>query len=116
MPYSLKNRNVLVTGGSKGLGAVIAAKFAAEGSNIAINYANDTAAAQSLKAELEKEHGVKAVVVKADAGSMAECKRCVEETIQALGGIDVIIGNAVSGAELVVGKLGGVKADLILGE
>lgn len=49
----------------RGLGAVIAHKFAAAGSNIAINYANNGKAARDLADSLEKDYGVNAVVVKA---------------------------------------------------
>ncbi|KAK5114986.1 hypothetical protein LTR85_010024 [Meristemomyces frigidus] len=94
MPYKLQDRSVLITGGSRGLGAEIARKFAAEGCNVAINYANNEAPAQELAKELEQEYKVKAVVIKGDCGVMADCTRCVEETIKALGGIDVVIGNA----------------------
>jgi NAD(P)-dependent dehydrogenase (short-subunit alcohol dehydrogenase family) len=80
----------------RGLGAVIAEKFAAEGSNIAINYASNAEAANSLAERLKKEFGVKTAVLQGDAGVLADCKYLVHETIKAFGGIDVIIGNAVS--------------------
>jgi len=91
MPYQLKGRNVLVTGGSKGLGAVICKKFAQEGCNVAINFSSDSEAADKLAEEL-KEYGGKVFTIKADAGSMADCARCVQETIKALGGLDILIG------------------------
>ncbi|TKA27137.1 hypothetical protein B0A50_04474 [Salinomyces thailandicus] len=94
MPYKLQGRNVLITGGSRGLGAEIARKFAAEGSNVAINYVNSEAPAQDLAAELQQKHNVKTVVIKGDGGVLADCVRCVQETINAFGGLDVIIGNA----------------------
>ncbi|KAK5688834.1 hypothetical protein LTS10_000812 [Elasticomyces elasticus] len=94
MPYSLKGRNVLVTGGSRGLGAEICRKFAAEGCNIAINYANNEAPAQELAKELQQKYNVKTVVLKADGGVLSECVNCVQETIKAFGGIDGVIGNA----------------------
>ncbi|KAI9714390.1 MAG: hypothetical protein M1820_000351 [Bogoriella megaspora] len=94
MPYDLKGRNVLVTGGSRGLGAIICAKFAAEGCNIAINYANREAPATELAESLQKEYGVKTKVIQVDAGVVGDCVRCVQDTIKAFGGIDIIIGNA----------------------
>jgi len=65
MVYELINRNVLVTGGSKGLGAVVCRKFAAEGCNVAINFNSDAAAADNLAQELKGSYGVKVVTVKA---------------------------------------------------
>lgn len=94
MPFQLKGRNVLVTGGSKGLGAVICRKFAGEGCNVAINYSSDNTAAESLAEELQKRFGVRAIPIRADAGDMKDCARCVEETIKALGGLDVLIGES----------------------
>ncbi|KAF2845790.1 short-chain dehydrogenase/reductase-like protein SDR [Plenodomus tracheiphilus IPT5] len=93
MPYSLKGRNILVTGGSAGLGELISTTFASEGANIAINYFNRIEPAQKVQKAC-KEHGVKAVIIKADLTSTAEAKRAVQETIKGLGGIDIVIANA----------------------
>ena len=65
MVYNLKDRNVLVTGGSKGLGEVLCRKFAAEGCNVAINFNSDATAANNLTQELKTSNGVKVVTVKA---------------------------------------------------
>jgi len=94
MPYSLKGRNVLITGGSRGLGALVAKKFAAEGSNIAINYASNEKAAQDLAASIEKEFKVKTFIIQGDQGIEADCVKLVEESKKALGGLDVLISNA----------------------
>ncbi|KAK6431858.1 hypothetical protein LTR95_011977 [Oleoguttula sp. CCFEE 5521] len=93
MPYSIQGRNVLITGGSRGLGAEIARKFAAEGANVAINYANNEEPARKLAAELEENHKVKTAVIKADCGNMAEVTACVQEATKTFGGLDIIIGN-----------------------
>ncbi|EKG21828.1 Short-chain dehydrogenase/reductase SDR [Macrophomina phaseolina MS6] len=94
MPYDLKGRNVLITGGSRGLGATLARTFAAEGCNVAINFQSSESAAQGLAKAIEQEHGVKVTTIKADVGVSAECERCVQETVKALGGLDILIGNA----------------------
>ncbi|KAK4575184.1 hypothetical protein LTR86_001036 [Recurvomyces mirabilis] len=94
MPYKLKDRNVLVTGGSRGLGAEICRRFAAEGCNIAINYANNESPAKDLAKEIESSYHVKTLVVKGDCGVMADCRNCVQETIKAFGSIEGIVGNA----------------------
>ncbi|OAL47030.1 short chain dehydrogenase/reductase [Pyrenochaeta sp. DS3sAY3a] len=93
MPYDLKGRNVLVTGGSAGLGELISITFAKEGANVAVNYFNRVEPAQKVQKACE-EQGVKAVVVQADMTSTADAKRAVQETIKQLGGIDIIIANA----------------------
>ncbi|OBT71225.1 hypothetical protein VF21_09903 [Pseudogymnoascus sp. 05NY08] len=86
MPYELKGRNVLITGGSRGLGALLCDKFAKEGCNIAINYVSSSAAAEEIAKSIEGEYGVKAFAVQA--------VWVVEETIEKLGGLDIIISNA----------------------
>ncbi|OQV08844.1 hypothetical protein CLAIMM_13059 [Cladophialophora immunda] len=93
MPYSLKGRNVLVTGGSRGLGALICEKFAAEGSNIVVNYVSSKDRADQV-AEKCKGFGVKAVVIQADIGAVGDTIRLVKESAQQLGGLDIIINNA----------------------
>ncbi len=62
MPYSLKGRNVLVTGGSRGLGALICQKFAQEGANIVVNYVSSVDRAKEVQQACEK-HGVKASII-----------------------------------------------------
>ncbi|KAJ5670310.1 uncharacterized protein N7477_005673 [Penicillium maclennaniae] len=94
MPYSLKGRNVLITGGSRGLGALVANKFAAEGSNVAINYVSNKETADQVASEIASNYGVKTIVVQGDAGSQAECTDVVKATIEQLGGLDVVISNA----------------------
>jgi len=94
MPYSLKGRNVLVTGGSRGLGALICEKFAAEGSNVVVNYMSSKDKADEVAEKCKKHFGVKAAVVQADIGVVEDCVRLVKETIQELGGLDIVINNA----------------------
>ncbi|KAL0263463.1 hypothetical protein SLS55_002443 [Diplodia seriata] len=94
MPYDLKGRNVLITGGSRGLGAVLARTFASKGCNIAINFQSSEAVAKDLAQEIEEKYHIKATIIKADVGVTAECERCVRETVKALGGLDILIGNA----------------------
>jgi len=94
MPYSLKGRNVLVTGGSRGLGALICEKFAAEGSNVAVNYVSSKDKADEVAEKCKKEFGVKVAVIQADIGVVEDCVRLVKETVQELGGLDIIINNA----------------------
>ncbi|KAE8454084.1 hypothetical protein EG329_007862 [Mollisiaceae sp. DMI_Dod_QoI] len=95
MPYSLKGRNVLVTGGSRGLGEYICIKFAQEGSNVAINYNASPERAKGVQAKIEEEcKNVKTFVIQGDMGKEADCINVVQETIRQLGGLDIIIHNA----------------------
>ncbi|EAS33033.3 short chain dehydrogenase [Coccidioides immitis RS] len=94
MPYSLKGRNVLITGGSRGLGAAVAERFAAEGSNVAINYVSSEDRATALAAQLEENHKINAITLQGDVSSRSDCENLVKQTIEQLGGLDVIISNA----------------------
>ncbi|KAJ5408384.1 hypothetical protein N7509_002267 [Penicillium cosmopolitanum] len=94
MPYSLKGRNVLITGGSRGLGALVAQKFAAEGSNIAINYMSNKQSADNTASEIASKYNVKTIVVQGDAGNQTDCINAVKTTIEQLGGLDVIVSNS----------------------
>ncbi|PGH27519.1 hypothetical protein AJ80_00760 [Polytolypa hystricis UAMH7299] len=94
MPYSLKGRNVLITGGSRGLGALVAEKFAAEGSNIAINYFASLDRAKETAQKIEAQYPVKTIIVQGDVGIQKDCVDIVKTTIQELGGLDIVISNA----------------------
>ncbi|KAL7794286.1 NADP(+)-dependent dehydrogenase [Trichoderma ceciliae] len=94
MPYSLKGRNVLVTGGSRGLGAVICKKFAQEGANVAINYVSNAEAAQQVADSLEEKFSCKTFIIKGDAETREDNVRLVQETVKNFGGLDIIVANA----------------------
>ena len=80
--------NVLITGGSRGIGAACVRAFAAKGDTVAFLYHTQAARA----AALEKETG--AVAVQADLSNAAEAEAAVERAIAALGGVDVLVNNA----------------------
>ncbi|KAI9851475.1 MAG: hypothetical protein M1838_003550 [Thelocarpon superellum] len=101
MPYKLQSRNVLVVAGSRGLGALVAEKFAQEGCNVVINYMTSEAHAKEvlakIRASVGENDGTSARtlgLVQGDAGVQSECARIVREAISILGGLDVIISNA----------------------
>ncbi|KAI9701549.1 MAG: hypothetical protein M1836_001605 [Candelina mexicana] len=94
MPYDLKGRKVLVTGGSRGLGALVAKKFAAEGCSLVINYVSNEERAKQTAEQIESEYKTKVTIIRGDVGVLADCVKVVKESIQALGGLDVIISNA----------------------
>ena len=96
----LKDKNVLVTGGSSGIGQAIAVRFAEYGANVAINYlrlpeeARDTEdQVQACIAKVQQE-GVQDVLVQGDVSSEEDVIKMVGEAIDGLGGVDVLVNNA----------------------
>ncbi|KAF3907224.1 hypothetical protein ABW20_dc0101920 [Dactylellina cionopaga] len=95
MGYELAGRNVLVTGGSRGIGEAISERFAEKGANIIINYVSNQDRAEILKRKLMEQHEkIKVVTIQADVGKKQECENLVKQSIEALGGLDIIIHNA----------------------
>lgn len=88
-----QHRTALVTGGAKGIGRAICQALAANGMDVAINYAGSAAAAEETAAAC-RSLGVKAVTLQADVRSPEACQKLVEDTIAALGQIDVLVNNA----------------------
>ncbi|KAL2828709.1 hypothetical protein BDW59DRAFT_43013 [Aspergillus cavernicola] len=94
MPYSLQNRTVLVTAGSRGLGALVAQKFASEGCNVAINYFSSRDAAETIASDIQAKYGTKAITIQGDASVQSDCQKMVQTTIEQLGGLDILVSNA----------------------
>jgi len=83
----------IITGASRGIGAVIARQLARQGFAVVINYASSASEATALVAELRRD-GHQAIAVQADVASAADVKRLFDETEQLLGKVDVLINNA----------------------
>ena len=83
----------LVTGGSRGIGAAIAKRLAADGANVAITYTKGEDAAASVVKEIEQSGG-KAMAIRADAADAGAVKAAVEKTVATLGPLDVLVNNA----------------------
>jgi 3-oxoacyl-[acyl-carrier protein] reductase len=84
-------RAVLVTGGSRGIGAAVAREFAAAGDRVAVHYGSSRAAALEVAASLQ---GGGHVVVGADLGDPEAVRAMVAEAAEGLGGLEVLVNNA----------------------
>jgi 3-oxoacyl-[acyl-carrier protein] reductase len=93
MIEDLKNKVVLITGASTGIGAGAARAFGANGAKVAIHYNKSKAEAEKVAAAVEKAGG-KAMLVAGDVTDSAICRQIVDKTVSGFGRIDVLINNA----------------------
>lgn len=93
MQKALSGKVALVTGGSRGLGAVIAQAFAEQGADVAISY---VASAEKAEAVVEtlKAKGVRAIAIQSDQGETAAAKPLVEQVLAHFGKLDILVANA----------------------
>lgn len=84
---------VLVTGGTRGIGAAISRSFAEQGAIVAAGYGRDAEHAEKLLKQMQ-DHGVDASVHQGNIGSPDDCRRTIAEVIEAHGRLDVLVNNA----------------------
>jgi glucose 1-dehydrogenase len=96
----LEGKNVLVTGGSSGIGQAIAVRFAQYGANVAINYRSAPEEARDTQEQVHacvhavRQEGVRDVLVAGDVSDEDQVTAMVAAAVEGLGGLDILVNNA----------------------
>jgi NAD(P)-dependent dehydrogenase (short-subunit alcohol dehydrogenase family) len=91
----LKHRRALITGGDSGIGRAVAVAFAKEGADVAIAYLDEHGDAKHT-AELVRAEGRMCELIPGDLASREHCAEVVEQTVAALGGLDILVNNVAT--------------------
>ena len=94
MDLPLSGKTAIITGSSRGIGASIAQKLAADGANVVINYHGNDAPACVVTNTINSREGGKAVMVKADMSTIAGGRLLLEKTMAKFGVPDILVLNA----------------------
>jgi NAD(P)-dependent dehydrogenase (short-subunit alcohol dehydrogenase family) len=93
MSDMLKGKVVLITGGSRGLGAATAEAFAGHGADVAISYAASADKAKAVVAKL-KAKGARAIAIKSDQADLSSARPLIDSVIAEFGKLDILVNNA----------------------
>jgi 3-oxoacyl-[acyl-carrier protein] reductase len=93
MLNDLKDKVVLITGSSTGIGAAAAVAFGKLGARVAVHYNSSQGPAEEVLGRV-KATGAQAILLKGDVLESAQCQRLVDDTVKAFGRIDILINNA----------------------
>ncbi|MFJ5297113.1 SDR family NAD(P)-dependent oxidoreductase [Pseudomonas sp. NPDC088368] len=108
MTQHLHGKVALVTGGSRGIGAAIARRLAADGAHVAFSYAKSREQAQQVVADIERQ-GVQALAIQADQGDAAQVTALVKRVHQHFGRLDILVNSA---GVFVTGPVDDPQADI----
>jgi 3-oxoacyl-[acyl-carrier protein] reductase len=93
MSELLKGKVAIITGAGRGIGAVIAHRFASERAKVVVNYANSATEAEAVVADIKKDGG-EAIAVKGDVSKKQDCVALFDAAEKAFGNADLLINNA----------------------
>jgi 3-oxoacyl-[acyl-carrier protein] reductase len=93
MPMEFKEKRVVVTGGTKGLGKAISLSFAREGAWVAVSYSSDNKSALNTEAELANLAG-RSLILKADVSSAAQVEEMIGTVLEQWEHVDILVNNA----------------------
>lgn len=93
MNPAIQGKVAFVTGGSRGIGAAITRRLAAQGATVAFTYQQSSAAAEALVREIEGAGG-KALAIRSDAGDAADLTRAIDGVAEQFGRLDILVNNA----------------------
>jgi 3-oxoacyl-[acyl-carrier protein] reductase len=97
----LSGKVAVVTGASRGIGAGIAERLAAQGAQVVVNHRASAEGAEAVAARIRSADG-EALVIQADVSQSTEAQRLIKETIDALGGLHILVNNAGTTRDMLI--------------